>query len=45
MEEAELGHGASGTVNVANRTGSQVHDGPAFLIYAIGYRKGNRRGR
>ena len=40
MEEAALGHGASGTVEaVANRTTSLVHDGPAFLIYAVDYGK------
>ena len=46
VEEAALGHGASSTVEVAaNQTTSLVNDGSAFLIYAIGYRKDDRRGR
>ena len=45
MEEAALGHGASSTVEVANWMMSLVHDGPVFLIYAVGYRKDNGRGR
>ena len=45
VEEAALGRGASGTDEAVNRTTSLVHDGPAFLIYPVDYRKDNRRGR
>ena len=46
MEKAALGHGTPSIVEVvADRKTSLVHDGPAFLIYAIGYRKDDRRGR
>ena len=41
-EEAALGHGAFGTVEAVT---TLVHDGPAFLIYPVDYRKDDRRGR